>query len=389
MTPVKFTKTGESSELVFTPPKGFDFLTQTYLSIETPNVEVIPEEVGSYQIRWCDDMCFHIVTNAKLNIGGMKNCSMDNYWMAFFPHFFGDANHEYSMNRDCGNFKEFTKWSEHLPIRKLKPPQPWYYSRNYNWAFPVFRLYSQNSLSHIYTVDRRVRSFLRMRKKVNGKWVNIPPDFSVLRVTDSEEQVVSSIQNIHMFGEMAQITDAEKQKVHLDGDIFIFEDIVANDLTSASCEQTIEINSASCSGVIKAQYWAAQNLVAAKNNDYSNFTSCASDRDKGRNPILEVSMAVNGKEKFESFDADDFSGVLARPHFKSTPKIVGLHAKSHCSKMRAQHDTGIISPGANTSFKFTMAPAEKNGGSTDYKIIFRSQINKYMRFVNGKVEHVV
>lgn len=394
ITPKLFDGTPSNKEISFTTPAGYDFLYHTYLEMRIPKVKLESGLSGKYQICWGPDFCYHITPSAKIKVGGMILCTIDRYWMIFHSQYFSDANHKFSTDRDCGNTSDMLNWSEELPAKKLRPSQPWYYGRAEKWAFPLHRLNSQISLTHIYTVNSDISKLLMMRERTSdGNWrVMEKVNLNYLEITDRKGNPVKHIGQIRMKGELAEITPVEKELIHDDIKMFTIEDIIVNGKGDTfGFEQPAEIDLKTTNGLTKATYWAAQNMKAVAHNNYSNFTTNWVDRDGGSNPLRKISLTYDSYPKFDDLDADDFSGPLARKHFPSTPTVPGLHAHAYSCKMKALNDVSInakdLSPILTCQFK-KKKHIDLEHVDTKFTMIARSQVTKFIQFENGMVSFV-
>lgn len=377
MTPVKFATHAEGKKTTYIPPTGFDFLLYSYHKFKFPAVKIAnPELYGSYQIRWSEDSCYHIISSAITQIGGMNLCKMDNMWCVFDSQYLRDNNHSYSINRDCGNTPDLNEWGEELPQKKLSPPQPWWYSRGFNWAFPLHKLNSLNKFSHVYTYQPHVNKLLSMRSHTESGWVEIPTNLKLVSIKDKNDNDIVKIKNIEMYGMMADITPAEKEDIHVQKSMYIFEDIIPCKGTDKyKYGTTAEIDLSTTNGITTGIFWAAQNLKAVAHNDHSNFTTNSSDKYKGKNPLKSVTLLHGGVEKFKDVDANDFSGSLARFHFKSTPRMEGLGAYSYPTKNRARMDMGINAKDLKPKWKATF---KKSDNKDEFALHVRCQVRKFL-----------
>lgn len=393
MTPIKFIPGTSGKEISFSTPPGFDYLCHTYLSFKLPNVQVDMSKVGEYQICWTPDICYHVTPSAKIKIGGMLLCNIDRFWMIFNDGYFSDANHEFSVNRDCGKVPELMEWNSELPSRKLKPSQPWYYSKGGGWTFPLWKLNSQTTLTHIYTMNLDLSKLIRMRKNTPRGWELVPVDLSVLSIFDNKKNKVSSIGQIDMYGEVAEITPAEKLEPWHNVNLFVIEDIVdSGKPDKVDFEQKTSIDFKTTNGITKASYWKAQNVKAVLYNDHSNFTTNWRDSKQGKNPLRKIGLEFDNYTKFDKFDADDFSGPLARQHFPSTPKIVGLHAIAYSARLKGVNTMGINAKDLASILHCDLVKKKHirdEDQDSKFVIIARSQVVKYIKFEKGMPSFVV
>lgn len=377
MTPVKFTTNTDGKKYVYFPPTGFDFLVYSHLKYKLPAAKIAdPKNYGKYQIRWPEDACYHMISSAKTKIGGMDLCSIDSFSSVSISQFFSDSNHRYSLDRDCGNTPDLIEWGEELPKKKLSPPQYWWYSRGFNWAFPLYKLNSLNQFSHVYTYQSHINKLLSMRQHTEKGWQEIPTNLKLLSITDKNDNEIVKIKGIEMYGMVADVTPSEKENVHAKKTTYIFEDyIVCKNTNKYKYGETANIDLSTTNGITVAAFWAAQNLKAVAHNDYSNFTTNASDRRRGSNPLKKISLLQSNIEKFKDVDANDFSGSLVRNHFPSTPREEGYHGYSFSTKAKPRMDIGIngkvLEPKLACVFK-------KSTSKDEFILHVRCQVRKFL-----------
>lgn len=394
ITPIEFQGSSSSTdkEQIFVTPPGHDFLCNTHLKIEIPQVKIKPLHIGEYKVCWTPDLAYHITLSGKMKIGGMALCSIDRYWMIFDHQYNSNADHKVSLDRDCGNIPQLTEWNEFLPRRTLKPPQHWYYARGDGRAFPLYRLNSQNPLTHVYSLNTDVIKLLRMLKKTPTGWINVPVDLNILSITNKKGEPLRTLVNIRMYGELSEVTPAEKESVYEKINTFTIEDIVGNgEVKKQGYDEVANVELITTNGLTRASYWAAQNFKASSLNYYSNFSTNCNDSKLGNNPLRKISLKFDGYEKIKKLDADDFSGALARNHFKSTPTIVGLHAHAYASKMNEINNVAInakdLKPVLGCYFVKSKY-VEKEDEKDTFILIARSQVTKHIKFDDGRASFV-
>jgi hypothetical protein len=276
--------------------------------------------------------------------------SWDNTYYDINYQFYqkGGAGKRELHNYGCGNVKFLEEWTEDfLPQFIINIDQPWFYSMHTTKAFPILYKSSLTKAEHIYTIREKITELLRFQKydEKEQTWVDFLPQNPEKLITSNSKIDISPPE---LWGRYVFITDNELKWMTECRDCmhYYIRDIVVHDDASPKQYGMVSTIKLSTPTPCLAMFWVAENTLASKLHNYSNYTTNASNLYAGWDPIKSNTLTYGGKtssKKLSNMPSDHFSISECRYHFPSAPNEVGYHAYSFCGDSTSHEgEPGII-----------------------------------------------
>lgn len=319
----------DGNEARYTVNNTFHFLIATYMRQAFPAIRVKPEKRGTVQICWPHNLGTNIINNALFKIDHDIYQSFDDVWCDIYFQFYmaGKSGMRENHNISIGNIKCLEKWTSYLPAYVTNVDQPWFYSNNAALAFPIFYCSSHTTITHNYTLRRKISELLRMRiKQSNGTYKELStPDFRHLEGVDES----SFLRQPELWGKYSYNTKFELDWFRCKTErVFYFKDIARCDDTNPRSYNEVADVSLHSDTPCLSMFWVALNVDAKMKNNYSNYTTDISDCYIGWDPITSSSLKYGNTSRFENMPSDHFNLAVSRRHFPSCPCEPGYHAYS-------------------------------------------------------------
>ena len=403
--PVPFIATPtEEGKITYKPPPGYHYLLESYVSIYIPTLKIKKEYNTEYRFRWDDDLAFKIAGEAILTSGRTHIQSIDYHWMIFHSQFFNSGGHNERFQKDIGNMKKLTAFQPEHKWSTLQACQPWFYSKHYTTALPLFKFGETVIPQHTYNYILDIEKLICMQRLEDDSWVDIESDINLFEVQPDFNN--GKIRNPVLYGLFSNITPKElsyHNDLPEDGDkgasqIYYIEDIIKCDAENAvefGQKSTVLLKSKQPA---KAIIWGMENQTAVEKGNRGNYTSNSTNFRKGCNPMASNTLNIGSTTKFKEMSYSHLVGPLIKNHFTSSPTREGINGYSFInSQNRTGIDVGILLMDLNSSLTVLandpeISPyiksgnaREKNLNSDRFLLICRVIVLREMTFNNGVI----
>lgn len=325
-TPIKMkcTADGDGSTVSYSVDHTQDYLVDSELRANFPSAEVLPEYRDTHQICYPHNMMNNIVKVAYFEAKKMKIQTMDTVGYDFMSQWYSDNSKSAVTQAEMGNTPELEEWNTVLPARKLAAFQPWFYTEDVSFAWPIYYGKHFSKATHHYEFRRNVFELLRMRVR-DGDKVKIivdPEEIKKYVKIKGKDQILPEL-----WGWFAK-ADRENPDMNMScnkGHKYLIRDIVACDSTQVGTYGSNLIVPLKSSSPCFAIMWAAENRKATASGCFSNYTTDKENIDSGLNPIDTVGFSISQAGiKMSGIDGQIFT--RSRVGFTSNPTDAGHHA---------------------------------------------------------------
>lgn len=347
----------EGEELVYKVNNSFHFLIYSYMRFVLPLIRVASEYKDRVRVAWCHNVGTNIVRRALFKEDDDSYQHWDNVWADIYFQFYQSpgAGKRKNHNVGIGNVKCLEEFSELLPRYDINVDQPWFYSMDTAFAFPIFYKNSQTRAEHRYSFRNKLCDLLRVQvKDKSSKWRDLKTGgHKYLNITST-----STLANPELWGRYAYITDPEINwyKKCTDDRVFYTRDIAACDTSNPyKYNSTAEIPLHSTTPCL-AFFWVAENRNATAIHNYSNYTTDDNDLYSGWDPIKTTTLKYGTTTRLDNMPSDHFSIAEPRKHFPSSPSERGYHGYSYANDSTSFHgEVGIVFADMNAKLECRIA----------------------------------
>ena len=365
-TKAKMPHSAEEGEVIYTASKKFDVLFKSEIHINLLPIKVKDKYKKWIQICYPHNPGHNICYQGELKIDDDHHQTIDSVWMDFHSQFYmkeGAGKREH-YNRMVGNLPCLEEWNTELPGMKLLVSQPYSYSRNTRVALRTLRS-SMNTVTHHYKIRNKFHELLRMRaKQEKGQgWKEIPCKLSYLDIPENAKELPIP----ELWARYALMTDAERDW-HKSIDphtgepikhVIYTEDIViatSNNPTTLGSTDVIPLH---CKTPCKALFWAAQDIKAIENRNFSNYTTNPDNLFAGWNPCAKVDLKYGGAYRVEKLSWEHFELSEPWDFFPSAPSETGYNAYSFGYEPTTLNaDTAIVLEPLNASIHIKLGDTD-------------------------------
>jgi hypothetical protein len=335
--------TADDENLEFVANTTFHYLKYTYMVTELPEIRIKPQYEGQYRICWTHNIGSNIVESADFQVDDDYFTGFDRQWMDIQSQFYMKPGFREHYNMCMGNLNFLEEWSNHLPRYKTTVPQPWYYSIDTGYAFPLYYCNSESTVVHNYQMRTKIADLLRMAvyKEDLKAWVELPAvDFTVLEGASA----LTKLKTPELWGCYAYITEDEidfhKCKTER---IFYINDVIACDASNPTTYGLAAEINLYCETPCKAMFWMAENLDATKLRNYSNYTTDTNNIYRGWNPVDRVTLKYGKTDRIKNMGSEHFERVQAWYHMPSAPSEPGYNTYSFAQdSMSLDAEIGLV-----------------------------------------------
>lgn len=322
--------TNSEENYTFIANSKFDFLRYSYLVQTLPALQVKHKYKDTVQICWCRYPGHNIVQMATLCIDEEPIQTIDNIWLDIRAQYYMQPGKREQYQTMVGNLKFLTEWADSLPTYNLCIPQPWDYANNPYHMIPLVAC-SEGRVIHRYKFRCLISSLLRMRKKENGVWKEIPYNWKYMKGMTSSDKIPQP----ELWGRYVKVSDGEikaRKALETEKKIppleYYTEDmvIIKNDNTY-KLGNNIDIG-LQCNMPAKAIFWVAENMKASDLNNYSNYSTDPSDIKYGWSPWNSVGLNHASTPKLDNLGFYHVTQMEAWQNFPSAPSEPGYGAYS-------------------------------------------------------------
>lgn len=329
---------GGGSTLTFYANQQYHLLAGSFMTQLIPRVEIKKEYRTEIRICWPKNLISAMIKEATLRDDVLTYQTWDGCFVDALSQWNERKGEGMRNNRNVcmGNISALCEWQcEALPEYEAGFEQPWYYGDDPGSAYPLYTRDSQKRLEHRYKRETNIGKLLRVQKKVDGTWVNVQsPVEKKMYVVLGKESMPDAV----LYGEYIALTTHEISnyaKMPEGERIYYIRDVVAQDAAeSKGYGGTAEVKykgGAPCVAI----FWMLENVTAAENSNFSNYTTNADNMSEGYSPIgwTTIAYGVCDKKLHENTPSLHFL-LMARKHCRSAPDSEGYNAKSFPLKLR-------------------------------------------------------
>ena len=309
--PGKMAHSENSGKSIFTADPKFDYLNGSYLFLPVPAIRVRARYRERIQICWPANLGHNIIQESYMTIDDDNSQRFDGKWLDIRTQFYCPEKRKQYL-KSIGNVPELTTWATFLPEMNLYIPQPWFYSKKCR-NLPLF-LSKMANVKHYYTFNQKLKSLLRMRKRVGDNWEEIPCTCKFIEGAEDDK-----LPTPEMWGRYSLISDAEKAWRRDEPYVLYTEDVLSFSSPNAvSLGQVVEIP-VSSNLPVKAFFAIVENDSASKLNNLSNYTTNKHDLIKGHTPMRQIGMTRGNIPRIPMMDIGHFDKEEPLVMFPSTP----------------------------------------------------------------------
>lgn len=327
----------DNKDVTYHPNMDFHLLYYAYLRARLPAIRIRPQYRGKARIAWCHNIGTNLILRAAFMEDNKELQSWDSTWTDINSQFYqsSGAGKRDAHNVGIGNIKCLEEWAEALPAYTVNIDQPWFYSLEPYYAFPLLYKNSQTRVMHQYTFQLEIAKLLRVQILENGKWHDVAK--GIHKVVNIKKK--DSLKIPELWGRYAYLTDNEVQWWKKCSDKDLPGSKISRSLYIRNVEVCDAINSTTFGKVAEvvlesrhpclAFFWVAENIDARKNRNYSNYTTNTEDLYSGWDPITDTTLIYGTTVRLDKMASDHFTLAEPRKHFPSAPHERGYHGLSY------------------------------------------------------------
>ena len=349
----KLQQTQDSNETIYTVNGSFHYLQYTYMKARTPALRVKAKYAGLVEIALCHNPGSNITRSAVFKADDVPYHEWDSVWYDIYYQFYEEegAGKRELHNQGVGNVACLQEFSSSIPAYSYNIDQPWFYSYAPELSFPIFYRTSQSRIEHRYTLRKNAFELVRIRYRTTAQAEmakrerdkDVPWNYT-LGTTDLSQYIETVGQGSskdlpipELWGRYALVTPSELTW-HKQGEckednkaperpdtIMYFRGVLAHDATNPVRFKSNESIKLTTAGPTLAAFWLAQNALAVKNHNLSNYTTNSIDLLAGWDPIKTTTLRYGTVPCFEDMASDHFN-IGVKRHFRSAPSERGYHA---------------------------------------------------------------
>jgi hypothetical protein len=338
------------------------FIESTYMIQRFPLLKVKKSLRNKIRIRFTHNLIINTIKEITGSANGVHFFTLSKVYLDFWLQFFCKPEFKKETLEKVGNIPQNEEWSDCIYPFEASFDIPTPYSLDQALSFPVLLVDS-----FVISIGRRHRlsELIQMQELRQNKdekvWVDIPTKMSYLGMSNESMLPVQEL-----WGEIGYNSDFEIEWLKCKESVNLwYTDVVTLRSTNPEkygCNLPIQIN---LEYPIKAFLWAAENMSATANRNYSNYSTNSEDPCKGRNPIKSVSFEYTGGKKFENMASVHFDSIFPKRHFRSAAHEPGYNGFSVCQNPIAiAIDSGLVT--SDTKPIFT-AELGDNQDSSNYE----------------------
>ena len=365
-TKAKMPHSAEEGEVIYTASKKFDVLFKSETHINLLPIKVKDKYRKRIQICYPHNPGHNICYQGELKIDDDHQQTIDSVWLDFCSQFYmkAGAGKREHYNRMVGNVPCLEDWNTELPGMKLIVPQPYYYSRNTRVSLRTLRS-SMNTVTHHYKIRNKIFEILRMRVRLEDKkgYAEIPCKLQYLDIPENAKELPIP----ELWARYALMTDEErdwhKSIDPMTGEpikhVIYIEDIVISTSNNPTALGSTDVIPLHCKAPCKALFWAAQDIKAIENRNFSNYTTNPDNLFSGWNPCSKVDLKYGGACRVEKLSCEHFELSEPWDFFPSAPSEPGYNAYSFGYEPTTLNaDTAIVLEPLNASLHIRLGDTD-------------------------------
>jgi hypothetical protein len=279
--------------------------------------------------------------------------------------------------RDIGNLSCLTKFSSHLPSKRLSLHCPWSFSKKISKCIPLC-LSTSTIVSMTFKLERDPSKLIR-----------------VLDITDSSQRALKYKDSVRIiglendlfsfptfYGKYVLITPKELKwhKEIKNREVFYdsFEEFDDDNLVRNGDIASVSLNSIL---PVKALFPVAQNMTSTYINNHSNYSTDIYDSYSGSSAISEYNLSYGMVSILNNVEAEVFSNDEIYWNCTSCPERPGYAAIVLPSSLERDEDVGIILSSVGGSLNVLI----KDQQNSCYKFKVRALVTNVFKYENNMV----
>lgn len=355
----------EENSARYNPNNKFNFLKASYLTVNTPPIELKSGYTQTIQISLCHNVFHNIIEEGILIIDEepiqtINTISLD-IWSQINMRIgqgFRDLYNSMVGHRDYIT----GKWTNNIPGCPLECPLPFYYSEHISKALPLLLFSSLSRIEHSFKFRLDYSQLVRMRARqpIYGKnekeediikedgskeiqdwteWKPIKYNHTYLNsISDREKFPLPN-----MWGRYSIISPEEKEWRITQQHEYYTEDIEilnTDDIFKYGDSPSIKVNSQTPA---KQFICLAENIESLKYNNRSNYTTNNTDISKGWNPVGSIKQNYKTEKRIPEMSTNNFSKIEPWYTCRSSPSDKGFNIYSFAHNPFHIHpDIGVV-----------------------------------------------
>ena len=376
---------------VWKAAKSPDFLLDVFIRGDVPSVRVKPEFAKKgYEVAWTPYFGHNWAGHVEQQFNDLKGQSFDPTYLDHYANLFTSEYSKWILyNKMVGNTEEATSFAQKLSGFTVKQPLPFTFAKSAPDALKLCCL-KLVDVKFAFHLNNELGRLLRVRRPVS-KTRDGTVEYEYLGGDNSDyvefEGKSSKVKNIEMWGKYAMVTDEERDFHKSETHSIVLEQSLNYDHVQPQVGTGTVNAPFHWNGAVKAIMFGAANKTSEKFNHFSNYTTDAHDRAKGRNPVKTVTLQYDSQFRFQNLPADMFTDIeLYKGNTNGTPDP-GHHL------LKYSLDPSSSAPGGATVFDRLMTTImvdleDRNivdEGDRDVKLALPNEYHFVMRGISETV----
>jgi len=284
----------KGEELVYTLDNKYNYAVYTFMRQILPPIRVRREYEELIQICWTRNLGLCLTRTSRICSGEDMIQHYDWYWACVNRQYFMKKDKRQHYDLMIGNVPFLIEWANNLPSFALNIPQLFTYCRDPVMSFPLCRC-RRSVITQRYRIRSRISELVRMRRLVDGCWVDIP--FNSIYLENMEKS--PRLNQPRLFAYYSKIRPSELEWVHSDE---IKPAMYVDDVITVTSEGVHRLGSTVALKLhgdkpCKAIFPLAENVESSRLRNWSNFTTNTFDLLQGWGPISKIKISYGGNPR--------------------------------------------------------------------------------------------
>lgn len=320
---------------------SFHYMESPTMYIQLPTIKVKEQHRNKIRIAYTHNLGHNIIRDAQLRFGDEVVQSFDSIALDMYAMYLLEPGKRDEYLKWIGNVPWLEEWTAALPSYQLTFPQPWFYARK-QWKRLPIHLLSLYRITHVYNFRNKISDLIRMQRKLSDDtWIDIETRMSYLDVS-SDTLPTPQLAVRYDLLTAAEISWIRDESCSGQNIIYI-EDFVnsrADNLCIFGSQIQVPLSTRTpCLSL----FLVAENALARRFHNYSNYTTDSTSAYRGWSPIESISIERDSMKRFDSVSSDVFEKEEAFFHFPSVPSEPGYNAISFSNEPDVgAEDIGLV-----------------------------------------------
>lgn len=330
---IKLNPSVDNDSVTYQVNSTFHFLCYVYRRYILPHISVKAEYRDKVMICWPHNVGVNSIKTVSFLEDDVPYHNFDATWYDINSQFYTRPGFRENYDRGVGNISFLENWSHMLPSYPINVEEPFFYSLDSSYAFPMFYKGTQARVIHAYDMRRKIVNLLRMKKQnKRGLWTYITDGKKICKYLEGIS-VNSVIPTPELWGRYAYVTDAELNiyKCSREAQVYYIKTVENFDALNRVTYEDKAIIGLNCKSPCLAIFWVAENQDAVAVHNFSNYTTNTDNVYEGYDPIATNDLIYETGSTaipWKSMDSDHFNIASSRKHFPSSPCDFGYHGHS-------------------------------------------------------------